>query len=586
MGLIFLLILGGGVIETSVVGLIAPFVAILNTPEIVLNQKTLRVIYDQVGATSPRQFLLWSTFGLAALYCFKSVYLAVLAYIQISFFNRKQVDISQRLLKAYLDSPYTFHLQHNSADLIRNTTGEVGQVFANIITPSLLLLAEVIVLIFITLVLITFEPISSAIAALSLFLATFIFNKLIRKQVNKQGLVRQQRAGKLLQCVTQSLGGIKETKVLGREDFFVEAYKKENQALNQSFLVLSLVNQLPPLFIEAIVMVTLLLIVAFTIIQDKEISIVLQTISLFAIAALRLMPSIKRILAAVTTIRYYKYSVDVVYQDLVDIEIERNKLHSSISQQLIPMQFETNIQLQNIDYQYPNSKERSLKNVSLTVPKGHTVGFVGSSGAGKTTIVDIILGLLIPSQGQVVVDGKNIQTNLINWQQHIGYIPQSIHLSDDTIRNNIAFGIPDEQIIEEQVWTALEAAQLKEMVCNSPEQLDTVVGERGIRLSGGQRQRIGIARALYHNPDVLVMDEATAALDNTTEQEFIQALETLSGKKTIIMIAHRLTTVKNCDRLYLMQQGEIICSGTYNDLLLQSIEFRSLAQLESNHKLS
>ena len=577
MGIIFLLILGGGVIETSVVGLIAPFVAILNTPEIVLNQKTLRVIYDQVGATSSRQFLLWSTFGLAALYCFKSIYLAVLAYIQISFFNRKQVDISQRLLKAYLDSPYTFHLQHNSADLIRNTTGEVGQVFANVITPSLLLLAEVIVLIFITLVLITFEPISSAIAALSLFLATFIFNKLIRKQVNKQGLVRQQRSGKLLQCVTQSLGGIKETKVLGREDFFVEAYKKENQALNQSFLVLSLVNQLPPLFIEAIVMVTLLLIVAFTIIQDKEISIVLQTISLFAIAALRLMPSIKRILAAVTTIRYYKYSVDVVYQDLVDIEIERNKLHSSIPQQLIPMQFETNIQLQNIDYQYPNSKEQSLKNVSLTIPKGHTVGFVGSSGAGKTTIVDIILGLLIPSQGQVVVDGKNIQTNLINWQQHIGYIPQSIHLSDDTIRNNIAFGIPDEQIIEEQVWIALEAAQLKEMVCNLPEQLDTVVGERGIRLSGGQRQRIGIARALYHNPDVLIMDEATAALDNATERDFVQALEAMSGKKTIIMIAHRLSTVKNCDQLYLIKEGQITDVGTYAELVENNLEFKKTA---------
>ncbi len=574
IGLIFLLILGGGVIETSVVGLIAPFVALLNNPDAVLKQKTLQAIYIQIGAESPRQFLLWATFGLATLYCFKNIYLGVLSYIQISFFHRKQINVSQRLLRAYLNSPYTFHLQRNSADLIRNTTGEVGQIFANVISPSLLLFSEVIVLILITLVLITFEPISSAIAASILILATFVFNNLIRKQVDKQGLIRQQRSGKILQCVTQSLGGIKETKVLGRENFFVEVYKKENQLLNKSFLILGLMNQLPALFIEAIVMVTLLLIVAFTIIQGKEISIVLQTISLFAIAALRLMPSIKRILASVTTIRYYKYSVDVVYQDLVDIEVAQDE---SIRQNMTMIKFEQNIQLQNIDYQYPNSKNKSLKNISLVIPKSNTVGFVGSSGAGKTTIVDIILGLLAPSKGQVVVDGKNIQTNIISWQQNIGYIPQSIYLSDDTIRNNIAFGIPDEQIIEEQVWLALAAAQLKEFVSSLPEKLDTFVGERGVRLSGGQRQRVGIARALYHNPDVLIMDEATAALDNATEREFIQAIESMSGKKTIIMIAHRLSTVKNCNQIYFIQEGQISATGTYVELVQDNLDFRKIA---------
>jgi len=577
IGLIFLLILVGAAIETSAVGLIAPFIAILNNPEIIFKQTTLQSIYNFIGASSPRQFLLWSTYGLIGFYCAKGIYIAILAYIQISFFNQKQLDISQRLLKAYLDSPYIFHLQHNSADLISNISSEVSQIFVGVISPFLILLTEIIVMTFVTILLITFEPVSSAIAAISLSLSILIFNQILRKRVNEQGLLRKQYTVKLLQSVNQSLGGIKETKVLGREDFFIEAYIKNNQILNQANLFITLANQLPPLFIEAIVMTVLLLIIVFTILQGKEISALLQTISLFAIAALRLMPSIKRILATLTTIRYFQASVNAVYQDLVALKVLQHKPKSKSNQALPLISFEREIQLQNIDYEYPNSKGRSLKNISLVIPKGSTVGFVGSSGAGKTTIVDIILGLLTPSKGQVIVDGQDIQTNLASWHQHLGYIPQSIYLSDDTIRNNIAFGIPESQIVEDEIWEALEAAQLKEMVCDLPEQLDTFVGERGIRLSGGQRQRVGIARALYHNPDVLIMDEATAALDNATEREFIEALEAMSGKKTIIMIAHRLSTVKNCDRLYLMQQGQIISFGSYDELLSNSTEFRSLA---------
>ena len=577
LGILFLLILTGAGIETLTVALIAPFIAILNSPEIVLKQRFWQNIYYQLGAESPRQFLLWATFSLIIFYFTKGLYFSFLAYIQIKFFNRKQANLSQQLLKAYLNSPYIFHLQHNSADLIRNTNYEVSTIFGGVISPSISLLSELIVTILITLILIIFEPISSAITALVLFIAIFTFNQVIRKQVAKQGLIRQQKSGKLLQSVTQSLGGIKETKVLGRERFFVEAYTKQNQELNQSILFLNLANQLPSLFVETIVMVALLLILVFTLIQGKEISAILQTISLFAIAALRLMPSIKRMLGAIATIRYFQSSVDVVYKDLFLLKKAYPQSDSLISKFPAPIHFNHSIQLQNINYQYPNSKDNSLKNISLSIPKGYSVGFIGSTGAGKTTIIDIILGLLTPSTGQVTVDGQDIQTNLRGWQNHIGYIPQSIYLSDDTIRANIAFGVTDNEIVEEQVWLALEAAQLKEMICDLPEHLDTVIGERGIRLSGGQRQRIGIARALYHNPDVLIMDEATAALDNNTEREFMQALEAMSGKKTIIMIAHRLSTVKNCDCLYLMKQGQIICSGTYNELISQSIEFRSLA---------
>jgi ATP-binding cassette subfamily C protein len=305
-------------------------------------------------------------------------------------------------------------------------------------------------------------------------------------------------------------------------------------------------------------------------------------LSLFAIAAVRLMPSAKRIISTITTIRYSKDSVDVIHYDLLSLETTPTKTSLIKSTQTSSHLFQNTIELKNIYYQYPNASKLSLLGISLSITKGQAIALVGESGSGKTTLVDVILGLLPPSQGEILVDEENILSNLTNWQSQIGYIPQSIYLCDDTIRSNIAFGLPLDQINEEQVWKSLRAAQLGELIRNLPDQLDTLVGERGIRLSGGQRQRIGIARALYHDPEILVMDEATAALDNNTEREFMEALESMSKDKTMIMIAHRLSTVKNCEHLYLMQQGKIIGSGTYNELLSQSIEFRLLDQSESN----
>ena len=570
--LIFLLMLGGAGLETLGIGLIPPFVTLLSNPELIQQQQFLGWLYVRLGATSPQGFLLWISIILLGIYIFKNAYLSLITYWQYHFLYIKQVTLSNRLLAAYLYSSYTFHLQRNSAELVRNITSEISQVFAGVLMPMLILVTELMVMSCIVILLAIAEPVSSVIVDIFLGISIFCLNKVIRKQMNMQGIIRQEESGQMIQWVHQGLGGIKETKVLGREAFFLTAFAKSATAFGKANFMFSLTNQLPNLLIEAILISAVLLIVIFSLIQGREIQSILPMLSLFAIAALRLMPSAKRIVSTIGAIQYSQYSVDLICQDLIALENLSPHLLTQ-NQSIASPPFQKEIELHNISYQYPNSPKPSLSGISLSIKKGESIALIGESGSGKTTLVDVILGLLTPSQGEILVDGENILNNLANWQRQIGYIPQSIYLCDDTIRSNIGFGLPLDQINEEQVWNSLKAAQLEELVYNLPDQLNTLVGERGIRLSGGQRQRIGIARALYHDPEILIMDEATAALDNTTEREFMQALEVMSGHKTMIMIAHRLSTVKNCDRLYLMKSGEIVEEGKFAELIRENIEF-------------
>ncbi|TYQ25771.1 ABC transporter ATP-binding protein [Pseudanabaena sp. UWO310] len=578
IGIIFLMMLIGAGLETISVGLIPPFVALLGNPEIIEQKQVLSWLYHQLGASSHQIFLLWVSIALLCMYLFKNAYLAILTYWQYYFLYKKQIALSSRLLKSYLNSPYTFHLQRNSADLVRNVTAEIPLIFSGVIVPMLILITEMMVMSCIVLLLAIAEPISSAIAAVFLGISIFGLNRMIHKQMGGQGLIRQKQSGQMVQWVNQSLGGIKETKVLGREKFFLDAFTRSTKAFGKANFFLGLATQLPNLFIDTVLIAAVLLIVMFSLIQGRAIQSILPMLSLFAIAALRLMPSAKRIISTITTIRYSKDAVDLIYRDLIPLDPKSTSRSLAKSSQPPPHLFQKSIEVKDIYYQYPNASKPSLFGISLSITKGQVIAFVGASGSGKTTLIDVLLGLLIPSQGEILVDGKNILTNLESWQQQIGYIPQSIYLSDDTIRNNIAFGLLTDEIKEEQVWDALKAAQLEELVISLPDQLDTLVGERGIRLSGGQRQRIGIARALYHNPEVIIMDEATAALDNTTEREFMQALEAMSGHKTMIMIAHRLTTVKNCDQLYLIKDGTVADMGTYDFLISQNKEFQVMSQ--------
>ncbi|MCT7961897.1 ABC transporter ATP-binding protein/permease [Laspinema sp. D1] len=578
---LFLLVLIGAGFETLGVGLVLPFIFLIENPQRVEESGLLRWVYLIVGGPDIRQFLIWTGMGLMGIYIIKNAYLTGLTYLQCRFICDKQVKLCSRLFQAYLYSPYTFHLQRNSAELIHNISSETAALFGNILTPGLLAITEITILASIAFLLLLVEPVTFLMAAGVLSLATVSFYRLVRIKLSHIGKARQYHQGQVIQTINQGLAGVKETKILGREQFFLEAYNTHNISANRSWQYFQVVNQLPRFFIETIAVVGLMLIFVLVLAQGRDLSAVLPTLSLFAAAAFRLMPSINRILNSVITIRFSSHSVHVIHNEFRELKSLLECPQVASSSKLIDPNtvLKPAIELRNVVYRYPGASNNSLNGVSLTIPKGKSVGFVGSSGAGKTTIVDVILGLLPPTQGQVLVEGRDIYDDLSAWQRLIGYIPQTIYLCDDTLRNNIAFGIPADEINENWIESALISAQLTELVASLPEGLDTLVGERGVRLSGGQRQRVGIARALYHNPEILVMDEATAALDNQTEAGVMEAVEKLSGEKTLIMIAHRLSTVKNCDCLYFMSQGQIVDSGTYDELCQRNRDFQQMAHI-------
>jgi ATP-binding cassette subfamily C protein len=364
--------------------------------------------------------------------------------------------------------------------------------------------------------------------------------------------------------------------VLNRENLFIEKFRVEARESTLLKIYIRYIQQIPKPVVETSAVLGMMLISAILVWQGRPMSTIIPILTLFAMATVKLMPAVQQLSTLYTTLRYNLVAVDPIYDDLKELE-EYQKYFLKDRKSQTPITLDNSIEAENISYSYPGSDEIALKNVSFTAPKGKAIAFVGESGAGKTTMVDLLLGLLTPTEGKICVDGIDIQERISAWQRNIGYIPQSIYLADETLRNNVAFGIPEDEIDDDKVIQAIESAQLSEMVSKLPAGLDTMIGENGTRISGGQRQRVGIARALYHNPQVLVMDEATSALDNITEKEITDAIEALKGDKTVIMIAHRLTTVQNCDILYLMKNGKIIDQGSYDYLVDTNREFRKMA---------
>lgn len=550
----FVLMLIGVLLETLGVGLVIPALALMTQSDLVSRYPALAPWLIRFGNPTHNQLVMAGMMALVAVTALRAGYLTWLAWWQSRYVYSIQIDISQRLFAGYLRQPYAFHLQRNSAQLIRNTISQADEI-TNVFLQGLNLSTEASVLFSIALLLVVVEPFGALLVMGTLGLAGWAFSRFTRSHTLRWGAARQRHEQARLQHLQQGLGGAKDVKLLGREGDFLRQYRRHSVGSAEVARRQATLTALPRLSLELLSVVGLAGVVFAMLERGKPMETVLPTLGVFAAAAFRLMPSVNRVLGAIQSIRFSWPAIENVYAELKIVA-------GAVPPAAGPaMTFDCALTLRHVSFQYASADGPALCDVSLTVPRGTSVGFIGGSGAGKSTLVDTVLGLFAPTAGVVEVDGTDIQTNLRGWQNKIGYVSQSIFLTDDTLRRNVAFGLSDEEIDESAVWRALHLAQLDEFVRELPHGLNAVVGERGVRLSGGQRQRIGIARALYHDPAVLVLDEATSSLDTETEREVMEAVRALQGDKTLLIVAHRLSTVAHCDRLFRLEAGHLVEQG-------------------------
>lgn len=578
---LLLLILSGTLFELVGFGSILPFLYVISKPELISENVFLERLYAWIKPTSIQEFLGWLGLLIIFVFFLKNSYLFFIQYSIIKFSTKTHHKLASRLFRSYLYSPYSFHLQRNSAQLLRNI-GIVQSIITGILLPLINLITDSLLILSLFVLLFVVDSTSSLIVFFFVGCISFIYFSIFKKILRSLGEEQKLHNEMLIKQFNQGLGSIKESKILGREHFFDKSYSHHLAGLNRIAKWQQSISALPHFIIEALMVTLILFIMFFAIYRGHEISTILISLSFFGLAAVRLMPSLNKVNSAVSMIRFYIPGLEEVYADL--------KMSEGFSQ-IIPLQksdanilFHKELKLEDISFTYDGTEKSALEDINLTIPKNSTVGFVGKSGAGKTTTVDIILGLLNPTRGKVLVDGSDIHDDIKLWQRKAGYVPQQIYLMDDTITSNIAFGILDDEVSPEKVRTAVSLAQLDEFVDQLPHGLNTIIGESGVRISGGQRQRIGIARALYNDPELLIMDEATAALDNETEKAFMEAIESLSGKRTIIIIAHRLTTVANVDKILFLEGGKLVASGTFRELLDNCADFRRMAADRSFYK--
>lgn len=555
----FLLLLcaaiAGSFLELLGVSLFSPFVEILMNMSVIHEQELLQYFYLFFSFQDETSFIIMLAAFIIMIYIVKNIYLAIEKNIIYSFSFNLQKKISVRLLSSYMKQPYTFHLNNNIAVLQRSLQDDTD-LFAKGIIHILELFVEITICIVLGIYLFIVSKSITVIVIGLLVICVGIFTLISRKFSKSIGKESQQYKGKLYQWMNQALGGVKEIKILNREEFFIQQYDTCFKKYIRGMRLNRLIGVLPKYVVETVCMAGLLLAIIFKILYgQKEITEYISQLAVLAVAAMKLMPAVGKINEHVSCILYAVPSFELLVNDLKSIECE---VLEEKQEKIQGWNFKDKLSIKNVKYHYPDSEENVINGANIEIKKGQAIAFIGASGAGKTTMVDIILGLLSPQYGKIRADEIDINKYKSTWQKEIGYIPQVIYLSDDTIRNNIAFGIPENTIDENAIIEALKKAQLYEFVENLPEGLDTLVGDRGVRLSGGQRQRIGIARALYHDPEILVLDEATSALDSETEAAVMESINHLHGIKTMIIIAHRLTTIQNVDVIFEVKNGEVV----------------------------
>lgn len=549
--ILFIMLLIGSLFEMLGVSMIMPFLQVAMEPGQIEKNDLYHKIYVLFRCTSVNGFLTVSAVALILIYLIKNIYLIFMNYVQYRFINNHQNRLSVNLLKCYLRKPYTFHTQKNSSEILRIVTNDVAQLF-ELVKTVLGLMSETLTVTAIGIfLLITDVKMTLVIMFMLAMFVAFVFG-FLKKRTYQLGEESRRTNSKMIQWVNQALGGIKEIKVSHTEEFFIEKYRyygKKNFDISRR---IAMYGVIPSYIMEVLLISCVLGMILIKLLLGADILYLISKMSIFIYAAIRLLPSANRISGYLGLLNYLKPSIDVIYSDLRESEVESGRQTEDIFSEGMEQNKtdQEGIEITNLTYRYPDSEENVLDHISFSIPMNKSIAFVGPSGAGKTTLADLILGILEPTEGSISYNGRSIHENQREWSKLLGYIPQNIYLSDDTIRNNVAFGVNEKDIDDSKIWKVLGEAQLDDFVKSLESGLDTVVGEQGARLSGGQRQRIGIARALYHDPSILVLDEATSALDNETEKAVMQAIEILQGQKTLIIIAHRLSTIEKCDIIF------------------------------------
>ena len=563
-------------LEVFGTGMIAPFITIAVSPETIKNTYWLNVIYNQMNFNSQQQFLIFLGFVLVIAFYLKS-FLAFNAQKTVFNFSYSlKGELSHKLLKAYIEAPYSYHLRINSAMLIQNIIDTTDAVSIGVASTFLTLISNTIIVLALILLLVKTNAIALILITLLLIISFGLLYP-IKEHLARWGREKFHAYGEMIRITNHGLGGLKETRIIGCESYFEDQMEEQSRIYAKSTTLASAYGNLPRFVLEPLIMSFLIGFTFLFIALNRDTTQNLTgVLGIFALASVRLLPAVGNLISGINVIRSNSYSLDRLFFDFKELEKENliTDFNSAIvSNKLLPkdqqtFQFSDKVILDGITFQYPNSTTNVIKDISLSIRKGESIGLIGKSGAGKTTLVDVILGLFIPQFGDIKVDGVSVYSNLRAWQNMLGYVPQSIFLIDDTLERNIAFGVADHLIDQNKLKKAIAMAQLSEVVAQLPDGIKTIIGERGVLLSGGQRQRVGIARVLYHEREILVFDEATAALDSETEHLITEATKALAGSKTIIIIAHRLSTIEHCDCIYQLEQGRILKSGSYQEVVL------------------
>ena len=560
MGGIVVLMIIGAALEACSIGLVIPIITTLLDPEAVNGEGYLGDIYRFLGMKSTSQFTIVMLLVIIAAFVVKNVFLYFQNVVQLRFVYTNQFATSRRMMINFMERPYEYYLNADTSVIQRSITSDVNNMYG-LILSSLQLLSEIIMFLVLVIVLMTQDPMMILTIALLLVIVLLVIKCILKPIMIKAGEDNQEYYSGLYKWIDQSVMGIKEIKIANKESYFINEYSKCGAGYVGAVQKYNIYNATPRLLIETVCIAGLVLYLILQIASGKEVAAMITQIGVFAVAAMRLLPSANRINNYLTSISYFEPFFMGVSDNLQEEINDRNVNYDAEAyearKEIKKLPVLKKIELKDIVYKYPNTDVLIFNHADMEIPVGCSVGVVGTSGAGKTTIIDVLLGLLNIQEGSILADGVEVREHYEEWLKNIGYIPQTIFMIDASIRKNVAFGVPDEEIDDNKVWQALKEAQLDEFVRGLPEGLDTGIGERGIRLSGGLRQRIGIARALFEDPEVLVLDEATSALDNETEAAIMDSINRLHGRKTLIIIAHRLQTIEKCDMVYRVENGQI-----------------------------